>query len=31
MLQALRGCIAGAGAKMGDKVRKEVVTTLEGI
>ena len=30
MLQALRGCIAGAGPKMSDKVRKEVVGSLEG-
>lgn len=31
MLQALRGCITGAGPKMGDKVRKELATTLESL
>ena len=31
MLQALRGCIEGAGSKMGDKVRKELTATLEGL
>lgn len=29
-LQALRGCIVGAGGKMSDKIRAELVSTLEG-
>ena len=31
MLQALRGCIKGAGAKMGTKIRKDITQTLEGL
>ena len=31
MLQAVRGCIKGAGAKMGVKIRKEITQTLEGL
>ena len=30
-LQALRGCITGAGSKMSNKIRGEVVQTLEGL
>ncbi len=30
MLQALRNCILGAGAKMSDPIRKQITATLEG-
>ncbi len=29
MLQALRGCIIGAGEKMGEKVRRDITASLE--
>ena len=31
MLQALRGCIEGAGKKIGDKIKDELTTTLKSL